>query len=180
MPHTGRPACQCLPISSSFKAVLNIWQARAASGLPGLRKDFMVDPYQVYEARSLGADAILLIVAALDLARMQELEAIAVALGMAVLVEVHDAAELALALRLHTPLIGINNRNLRTFDTRLDTTLSLLPEIPAERLVITESGIATPADVALMRSRGMHAFLVGEAFMRAPDPGVELSRLFAN
>jgi indole-3-glycerol phosphate synthase len=155
-------------------------QARAASGLPALRKDFMVDPYQVYEARALGADAILLIVAILDLARMQELEAIARTLSMAVLVEVHDAAELALALRLHTPLIGINNRNLRTFDTHLETTLSLLADIPSERLVITESGIAAPADVALMRSRGVHAFLVGEAFMRAPDPGAELSRLFAN
>jgi indole-3-glycerol phosphate synthase len=155
-------------------------QARAASGLPALRKDFMIDPYQVFEARALGTDAILLIVAALDLARMQELEAIARSLGMAVLVEVHDAAELALALRLHTPLIGINNRNLRTFDTHLETTLSLLADIPSERLVITESGIATPADVALMRSRGVHAFLVGEAFMRAADPGIELSRLFAN
>jgi indole-3-glycerol phosphate synthase len=155
-------------------------QARAASGLPGLRKDFMVDAYQVYEARSLGADAILLIVAALDLARMQELEAIAVAFGMATLVEIHDASELGTALRLRTPLLGINNRNLRTFDTRLDTTLSLLPDVPADRLVVTESGIATPGDVALMRARGVHAFLVGEAFMRAPDPGAELARLFSS
>jgi indole-3-glycerol phosphate synthase len=155
-------------------------QARAASGLPSLRKDFVIDPYQVYEARTLGADAILLIAAALEAVRMLELEAIAETLGMAVLVEIHDASELSAALRLRTPLLGINNRNLRTFDTRLETTLSLLPGIPADRLVVTESGIAAPSDVALMRSRGVHAFLVGEAFMRAPDPGVELARLFSN
>jgi indole-3-glycerol phosphate synthase len=155
-------------------------QARAASGLPGLRKDFCIDPYQVFEARVLGADAILLIVAALDLGRMQELEDIALTLGMAVLVEIHDADELDTALRLRTPLLGINNRNLRTFDTSLQTTLSLLPAIPTGRLIITESGITSPADVALMRARGVHAFLVGEAFMRAADPGVELARLFAN
>jgi len=154
--------------------------ARASSGLPGLRKDFLIDPYQIYEARTLGADAVLLIVAALELARMQELEAIAADLGMATLVEIHDPGELGTALRLRTPLLGINNRNLRTFDTRLDTTLSLLPEVPPDRLVITESGIATPADVALMRARGVHAFLVGEAFMRAPDPGAELARLFSD
>lgn len=154
-------------------------QARASSGLPGLRKDFLIDPYQIYEARALGADAVLLIVAALDPTRMQELEAIAHDLGMAVLVEIHDAGELDAALRLRTPLLGINNRNLRTFDTRLETTLSLLPAIPSDRLVITESGIASPADVALMRARGVHAFLVGEAFMRAIDPGVELARLFS-
>ena len=153
-------------------------QARAASGLPGLRKDFCIDPYQVFEARVLGADAILLIVAALDLARMQELETIARTLGMAVLVEIHDADELGAALQLRTPLLGINNRNLRTFDTTLQTTLSLLDVIPPGRLVITESGIASPADVALMRARGVHAFLVGEAFMRAPDPGEALARLF--
>jgi indole-3-glycerol phosphate synthase len=155
-------------------------QARASSGLPGLRKDFLIDAYQIYEARTLGADAVLLIVAALELARMQELEAIAADLGMATLVEIHHASELGTALRLRTPLLGINNRNLRTFDTRLDTTLSLLPDVPADRLVITESGIATPGDVALMRARGVHAFLVGEAFMRAPDPGAELARLFSN
>ena len=155
-------------------------QARAASGLPGLRKDFCIDPYQVFEARVLGADAILLIVAALDLARMQELETIAQTLGMAVLVEIHDADELGAALQLRTPLLGINNRNLRTFDTTLQTTLSLLDVIPPGRLVITESGIASPADVALMRARGVHAFLVGEAFMRAPDPGAELARLFGD
>ena len=155
-------------------------QARASSGLPGLRKDFLIDPYQIYEARTLGADAVLLIVAALDPMQMQDLEAIARDLGMAVLVEIHDAGELDAALRLRTPLLGINNRNLRTFDTRLETTLSLLPAIPPDRLVITESGIASPADVALMRARGVHAFLVGEAFMRAIDPGVELARLFSN
>jgi indole-3-glycerol phosphate synthase len=154
--------------------------ARASSGLPGLRKDFLIDPYQIYEARTLGADAVLLIVAALELTRMQELEAIAADLGMATLVEIHDPGELGTALRLRTPLLGINNRNLRTFDTRLDTTLSLLPDVPPDRLVITESGIATPDDVALMRARGVHAFLVGEAFMRAPDPGAELARLFSN
>jgi indole-3-glycerol phosphate synthase len=155
-------------------------QARASSGLPGLRKDFLIDPYQIYEARTLGADAVLLIVAALDSTRMHELEAIAHDLGMAVLVEIHDAGELDAALQLRTPLLGINNRNLRTFDTRLETTLSLLPAIPSDRLVITESGIASPEDVALMRARGVHAFLVGEAFMRAIDPGVELARLFSN
>jgi len=154
-------------------------QARDASGLPVLRKDFMIDPYQVVEARALGADCILLIVAALDLATMQALEAQAEALGLAVLVEVHDPAELEAALRLRTPLLGINNRNLRTFETRLETTLDLLGAIPAGRLVITESGILTSADVARMRAGNVHAFLVGEAFMRAPDPGAELSHLFA-
>jgi len=154
-------------------------QARAASGLPALRKDFLVDSYQIYEARALGADAVLLIVAALELTRMQELEAIAESLGMSVLVEIHDASELTAALCLRTPLLGINNRNLRTFDTRLETTLSLLPDIPSDRLVITESGIGSPADVARMRTHGVHAFLVGEAFMRAADPGAELSRLFS-
>ncbi|MGE5161707.1 MAG: indole-3-glycerol phosphate synthase TrpC [Betaproteobacteria bacterium] len=154
-------------------------QARDASGLPALRKDFVVDAYQVVEARAMGADAILLIVAALDDARLREFERLALALGMAVLVEVHDAAELERALQLSTPLVGINNRNLRTFETTLDTTLSLLPRIPADRIVVTESGILAPADVARMRSAGVNAFLVGEAFMRAPDPGAELERLFA-
>jgi indole-3-glycerol phosphate synthase len=155
-------------------------QARAAGGLPALRKDFVIDPYQVYEARTLDADAILLIVAALDFPLMQELETIADTLGMAVLVEVHDASELSVALRLRTPLLGINNRNLRTFETRLETTLSLLPDIPGDRLIVTESGIASPADVALMRRHSVHAFLVGEAFMRAADPGAELARLFSD
>lgn len=152
--------------------------ARRASGLPVLRKDFVVDEYQVAESRALGADCILLIVAALDLHRLRDLEAAAQSLGMAVLVEVHDAAELDTALKLDTPLVGINNRDLRTFDVSLRTTLDLLPAIGTGRLVITESGILHAADVATMRAAGVHAFLVGEAFMRAPDPGVELARLF--
>jgi indole-3-glycerol phosphate synthase len=153
--------------------------ARAACSLPVLRKDFMIDPYQVYEARAAGADCILLIVAALGDSQMRELEDVARELGLAVLVEVHDGAELDRALKLKTPLIGINNRNLRTFETRLETTLDLLERIPAERIVITESGILRPEDVARMRSRSVGAFLVGEAFMRAPDPGAELERLFS-
>jgi indole-3-glycerol phosphate synthase len=153
-------------------------QARAACSIPVLRKDFMVDPYQVYEARSWGADCILLIVAALDHGLMAELEACAHDLGMSVLVEVHDAAELDAALRLKTALLGINNRNLRTFETSLQTTIDLLPRIPSDKLVVTESGILKPEDVTRMRDANVHAFLVGEAFMRAPDPGVELSRLF--
>ena len=152
--------------------------AKHACALPALRKDFMLDAYQVFEARALGADCILLIAAALDLARMQELESVAEELGMAVLIEMHDAAELATALALRTPLIGINNRDLRSFETRLATTLDLLPRIPPERVVIAESGIRTREDVAMMRGRGVNAFLVGEAFMRAPDPGVELERMF--
>jgi indole-3-glycerol phosphate synthase len=152
--------------------------ARSVCTLPVLRKDFMIDPYQVYEARALGADCILLIVAALDPAAMRELEAHARGLGMAVLVEIHDAAELDAALTLKTPLLGINNRNLRTFETRLDATLDLMPAVPPDRLVVTESGILAPADVTLMRSRGVQAFLVGEAFMRAKDPGSALSELF--
>lgn len=153
-------------------------QARAACTLPVLRKDFMIDPYQVYEARAMGADAILLIVAALSDTQMAELEALAMSLGMAVLVESHDAGELDRALKLKTPLQGINNRNLRTFDVSLDTTLSQLSRIPADRVVITESGILAPADVALMKQHNVNAFLVGEAFMRAPSPGAELARLF--
>ena len=152
--------------------------ARNACALPALRKDFMLDIYQVFEARALGADCILLIAAALELARMEELENAARELGMAVLVEVHDAAELAAALALRTPLIGINNRSLRSFETRLTATLDLLPRIPPGRVVITESGIRTREDVVSMRSKGVHAFLVGEAFMRAADPGVELERIF--
>jgi len=154
-------------------------QARAACNLPVIRKDFIVDTYQVYEARAMGADAILLIVAALDHGLMADLEACAQELGMDVLVEVHDGDELDAALKLGTRLLGINNRNLRTFDVTLDTTLGLLPRIPAERLVVTESGILAPADVKRMRDADVHAFLVGEAFMRAPEPGVELARLFA-
>lgn len=153
--------------------------ARAACRIPVLRKDFMIDSYQICRARTMGADAILLIVAALDLQQMKDLEALAHELGMAVLVESHDAAELDAALQLETPLIGINNRNLRTFETRLATTFDLLPRISADRIVITESGILKPDDVQLMRGHGVNAFLVGEAFMRAEDPGAELARLFA-
>jgi len=153
--------------------------ARAESGLPVLRKDFVIDPYQVCESRAMGADCILLIVAALSPAQMRELASAAREMGMAVLVEVHDRGELDAALALPTPLVGINNRNLRTFETRLETTLDLLAAIPEGRIAITESGITGPRDVARMRSAGVHAFLVGEAFMRAPDPGIALQELFA-
>ena len=155
--------------------------ARAACHLPVLRKDFLIDAYQVFEARAMGADAILLIAACLDLAQMRDMEQLAIALGMAVLVEVHDGAELDLALQLQTPLIGINNRNLRTFEVALQTTLDLLPRIisgQGGRIVVTESGILQLQDVSLMRSHDVHTFLVGEAFMRAPDPGAELQALF--
>ena len=152
--------------------------ARSACELPVLRKDFIVEPYQVHESRAMGADCILLIVAALDPARMRELEAVAAGLGMAVLVEVHDAAELDAALGLSTPLIGINNRNLRTFETSIETTLKLLPQVPRERIVVTESGILASKDVAILRQSGIHCFLVGEAFMRVREPGRELKKLF--
>jgi indole-3-glycerol phosphate synthase len=155
-------------------------QARASCDLPVLRKDFMVDAYQIYESRAMGADCILLIAACLDDAQMAELEAIARSLDMAVLVEVHDRAELDRALRLKTPLVGINNRNLRTFEVSLDTTLGMLKHVPADRLLVTESGILSRADVKTMRDAGVHAFLVGEAFMRAPDPGEALAALFGN
>lgn len=154
-------------------------QARAACTLPVLRKDFIVDAYQVLEARAMGADAILLIAACLDDAQLADLEACAIGLGMSVLVEVHDGAELDRALRLKTGLIGINNRNLRTFDVHLDTTLSLMRHVPSNRLLVTESGILGAADVRLLRSRGIGAYLVGEAFMRAADPGAALAALFA-
>jgi indole-3-glycerol phosphate synthase len=153
-------------------------RARDACALPVLRKDFMVEPYQLYESRAAGADCILLIAAALEKSRMQALESVALGLGLAVLVEVHDSSELQRALTLKTPLLGINNRNLRTFETRLETTLELLERVPQDRLVITESGILTPPDVKLMREHNVNAFLVGEAFMRATDPGEELERLF--
>ena len=153
-------------------------QARAACELPVLRKDFTIDAYQVYEARAIGADCMLLIVAALDDTALLELALLAAELDLDVLVEVHDESELERALDVPAPMIGINNRNLRTFETSLDTTLRLCEHVGAGRLVVTESGIRTPADVALMRNAGVEAFLVGEAFMRAADPGAELSRLF--
>ena len=153
-------------------------QARASCDLPVLRKDFMVDPYQIYESRVVGADCILLIAACLDDAQLAELEAIAHGLDMAVLVEVHDRAELERALKLKTPLLGINNRDLRTFEVRLETTLSLMELVPPDKLLVTESGILAPADVQRMRDAGVHAFLVGEAFMRAEDPGAALTALF--
>ena len=153
-------------------------QARASCSLPVLRKDFIIDAYQVYESRVMGADCILLIAACLDDVQMKTLEALAMSLDMAVLVEVHDEAELERALRLRTPLIGINNRNLNTFELSLDTTLRLMGRVPADRLLITESGITTPEDVKFMRNANVNAFLVGEAFMRADDPGVALEQLF--
>jgi indole-3-glycerol phosphate synthase len=155
-------------------------QARAACSLPVLRKDFMIDAYQVYEARAMGADCILLIAAAIDLPKMRELESIAHQLGMAVLVEVHNGEELELALQLETPLLGINNRNLRTFDVTLQTTLDLLPRIAKDKIIVTESGIFTADDVKLMRDNNVHTFLVGEAFMRQDNPGVELKKVFSS
>jgi len=153
-------------------------QARASCQLPVLRKDFMVDAYQIYESRAMGADCILLIAAALDDAQMADFEAIARTLDMAVLVEVHDAAELQRALKLKTPLVGVNNRNLRTFEVSVETTLALRKDVPADRILVTESGIMTPADVQRMREAKVDAFLVGEAFMRAEEPGAALSKLF--
>jgi indole-3-glycerol phosphate synthase len=177
-----RHGAACLSVLTDVQffqgAAAYLEQARAACSLPILRKDFMVDAYQVFEARAMGADCILLIVASLDDALMADLEAQAHALGMAVLVEVHDGAELDRALRLKTPLVGINNRNLRSFEVTLDTTLGLLKHVPGDRLLVTESGILARADVQRMRDANVHAFLVGEAFMRAPDPGVALAELF--
>lgn len=161
-------------------SVAYLQAARAACQLPVLRKDFIISPYQVYEARAMGADCILLIAAALTLKQMQELEALAQSLDLSVLVEVHDADELEHALQLKTPLIGINNRNLRTFETSLETTLKLLYCIPQDRVVITESGIKNAADIALMHDHAVYGFLVGEAFMREPFPGVALATLFAS
>ena len=175
----GAACLSVLTDSEFFQGKLDdLEAARAACRLPVLRKDFMIDLYQVYEARAAGADCILLIAAALSDGAMRELEDAALGLGLAVLVEVHDGDELDRALALTTPLIGINNRNLRTFETRLETTLDLLERIPEGRIVVTESGILKPEDVQRMRQRGVGAFLVGEAFMRAPDPGAELERLF--
>ena len=153
-------------------------QARASCQLPVLRKDFMVDAYQIYESRCMGADAVLLIAACLDDAQMKDMEAIALGLDMAVLVEVHDQAELERALKLKTPLVGINNRNLKTFEVSLDTTLSLRGQVPADRILVTESGIHTRDDVLRMGAAGVNAFLVGEAFMRVPEPGEALEALF--
>jgi indole-3-glycerol phosphate synthase len=176
----GGAACLSVLTDERFfqGAAAYLEQARAACALPVLRKDFMVDEYQLFEARAMGADCILLIVACLDDVLMRDLEACAAALGLAVLVEVHDGAELERALRLKTPLVGINNRNLRTFDVTLDTTLGLLPRVPGDRLLVTESGVLVRDDVRCLRDAGVHAFLVGEAFMRADDPGQALSDLF--
>ena len=179
----GKVSAACLSVLTDqqfFQGSVDfLKQARASYDLPVLRKDFIVDAYQVYESRVMGADCILLIAACLDDAQMAELEAIAHSLDMAVLVEVHDQAELDRALRLRTPLVGINNRNLRTFEVTLDTTLGMLAGVPADRLLVTESGILNQADVQRMRTAGVHAFLVGEAFMRAEDPGLALAELFA-
>ena len=176
----GGAACLSVLTDREFfqGAPEHLQAARSACALPVLRKDFIFDPYQVREARAMGADCILLIAACLSAAQMKDLESAAASLDMAVLVEVHDAAELTAALELRTPLIGINNRDLRTFETRLETTIGLLPRIPPGRIVITESGILSTTDVARMRGHGVDAFLVGEAFMRAPDPGGALRALF--
>jgi len=177
---TGGAACLSVLTDRDYfqGAPEHLAQARAACALPVLRKDFITEPYQVFESRALGADCILLIAAALAPQDMRGLEASARALGMAVLVEVHDASELDAALTLQTPLVGINNRNLRTFETTLETTLSLLPKIPKGRIVVTESGLRGAEDIALLQARGVPAFLIGEAFMRAPEPGQALLNLF--
>ena len=178
----GKVSAACLSVLTDKQffqgGVDYLKQARASCELPVLRKDFMVDAYQIYESRSIGADAVLLIAACLDDAQMRDFEAIALGLDLAVLVEVHDQAEMERALKLKTPLIGVNNRNLRTFEVSVDTTLALMPQVPSDRLLVTESGIGTRADVARLREAGVHAFLVGEAFMRAEEPGLALAELF--
>jgi indole-3-glycerol phosphate synthase len=178
----GQVSAACLSVLTDkqfFQGGIDyLKQARASCALPVLRKDFMVDAWQIYESRAIGADAVLLIAAVLDDAQMKDFEAIAHDLGMAVLVEVHDAAELERALRLTTPRVGVNNRNLRNFEVSIQTTIDLLPALPADRLLVTESGIATREDVATLRAAGIHAFLVGEAFMRAAEPGEALATLF--
>jgi indole-3-glycerol phosphate synthase len=178
----GKVSAACLSVLTDRQffqgGVDYLKQARASCDLPVLRKDFIVDAYQVYESRAMGADAILLIAACLDDARMREFEAIAAGLGMAVLVEVHDGAELERALKLRTPLVGINNRDLRSFEVSVQTTIDLLARVPDDRLVVTESGITTRDDVAKLRAAGVQAFLVGEAFMRADEPGEALAGLF--
>lgn len=179
----GKVSAACLSVLTDKQffqgSVDYLKQARASCLLPVLRKDFLIDPYQVYESRAMGADCILLIAACLEDAQMAEMEAVARSLDMAVLVEVHDAAELERALRLKTALLGINNRNLRTFEVSLQTTLELQKQVPADKLLVTESGILTPADVKTLRDAGVNAFLVGEAFMRADDPGLALAKLFS-
>ena len=178
----GKITAACLSVLTDKQffqgSVDYLKQARASCDLPVLRKDFIVDAYQVYESRAMGADAILLIAAVLDDAQMKDYEAIARGLGMAVLVEVHDAVELERSLKLKTPLVGVNNRNLRNFEVSIQATIDLLPKLPAGRLLVTESGILAREDVQKMRTAGVNAFLVGEAFMRAPDPGAALAGLF--
>jgi indole-3-glycerol phosphate synthase len=180
----GKTSAACLSVLTDrqfFQGQVDyLKQARASCDLPVLRKDFMIDGYQIYESRAMGADCVLLIAACLDDAQMKELEAIARSLDMAVLVEVHDRAELDRALALKTPLLGINNRNLRTFEVSLDTTLAMLKDVPEGKLVVTESGIVAKDDVKKMRDAGVHAFLVGEAFMRADEPGEALAALFGD
>ena len=179
----GKVSAACLSVLTDKQffqgSVDYLKQARASCLLPVLRKDFLIDPYQVYESRAMGADCVLLIAACLEDAQMAEMEAVARSLDMAVLVEVHDAAELERALRLKTALLGINNRNLRTFEVSLQNTLELQKQVPADKLLVTESGILTPADVKTLRDAGVNAFLVGEAFMRADDPGLALAKLFS-
>ena len=180
----GKLSAACLSVLTDkqfFQGSIDfLKQARASCSLPVLRKDFLIDAYQVYESRVMGADCILLIAACLDDAQMKDMEAMALSLDMAVLVEVHDEVELNRALRLKTPLIGINNRNLNTFEVTLDTTLNLMGQVPKDRLIVTESGIATSADIARLRDAGINAYLIGEAFMRADEPGLALAKLFGS